>query len=412
MDKDSAIPQTLLPSAIERLLQELQSEPRATIFEREKTAFDSKSAPFSNSIILFGAGALGRYTLDGLRKIGIRPLAFSDNNSAFWSKSIDGIEVLPPDDAAAHCRHSACFVVTIYRGSKAREHLHKLDCERVVDFPSLFWKYEKQFIPSSGLELPHRILDQAEDIKIGYSLLHDEDSKREFCAQLRWRVLMDYCQLPDPGDDSHIYFPSDLILPIDDEVLVDCGAFDGDSIRSFLRARRDVFKQIYAVEPDPTNRLALERFRDSLPPLLRARVEIFPYALGSCNKTVSFDSGHSAGSRIVPESGGDAVECRKLDDMPINHHPTYIKMDTEGAEPDAILGAAGILAKCSPVLAACVYHRCEHLWQIPQLVRTISPTHRLLIRRYAEDCWEMVCYAVPPNRLSIDQSGLSKMRDL
>jgi len=40
-------------------------------------------------------------------------------------------------------------------------------------------------------------------------------------------------------------------------------------------------------------------------------------------------------------------------------------MDIEGAEPDALRGASELLRKHLPVLAVCLYHRSEHLWQIP-----------------------------------------------
>jgi hypothetical protein len=77
-------------------------------------------------------------------------------------------------------------------------------------------------------------------------------------------------------------------------------------------------------------------------------------------------------------------------------------MDIEGAEPEALAGAARTMARCRPVMAVCVYHRCDHLWIIPQLLKAANPDYRIFLRRYAEDCWETVCYAVPPERLPVD----------
>jgi len=42
------------------------------------------------------------------------------------------------------------------------------------------------------------------------------------------------------------------------EVFVDCGAFDGDTIAQFRRATDDHFDQIIAFEPDPVNFAALK----------------------------------------------------------------------------------------------------------------------------------------------------------
>jgi hypothetical protein len=88
-----------------------------------------------------------------------------------------------------------------------------------------------------------------------------------------------------------------------------------------------------------------------------------------------------------------------LEDVEWPISPTFIKMDIEGAEPLALLGAHELLRRYHPVLAVCTYHRTEHLWQIPNLIHAIAPEYRIFLRRYAEECWEGVCYAIPPQRL-------------
>jgi len=50
-------------------------------------------------------------------------------------------------------------------------------------------------------------------------------------------------------------------------------------------------------------------------------------------------------------------------------------------------------------MAVCAYHKCDHLWTIPQLLKAANPDYKIYLRRYAEDCWETVYYAVPPERL-------------
>jgi hypothetical protein len=75
-------------------------------------------------------------------------------------------------------------------------------------------------------------------------------------------------------------------------------------------------------------------------------------------------------------------------------------MDIEGAELDALAGAGDIMAHSSPVMAVCAYHQCNHLWIIPRILKSANPNYRIFLRRYAEDCWETVYYAVPPDRLA------------
>ena len=72
--------------------------------------------PFANTLVLFGAGGIGRKTLAGLRALGIEPLAFADNNPALWGKRVNGLQVLSPQEASARYRKTAVFVVTIWSG--------------------------------------------------------------------------------------------------------------------------------------------------------------------------------------------------------------------------------------------------------------------------------------------------------
>jgi hypothetical protein len=94
------------------------------------------------------------------------------------------------------------------------------------------------------------------------------------------------------------------------------------------------------------------------------------------------------------------MECCSLDSaIGEDVNPTFIKMDIEGAEVDAIPGAQKTITRCRPVIAACAYHRPEHLWILPKLLKAAGPAYQIYLRRYAEECWETVYYAIPPERL-------------
>jgi FkbM family methyltransferase len=182
------------------------------------------------------------------------------------------------------------------------------------------------------------------------------------------------------------------------EVLVDCGAYDGDSIRSFLR-RGQHFKHLYALEPDAKNRAVLQKFLNLQEPSRREKVTVEPYAVSDTDGTLVFTESNDVTSKISLTGEGVVLQCRRLDSMEWPIAPTYIKMDIEGAEPQALAGGSRLLREKTPVLAICLYHRSEHFWQIPNLIHSIAPQYSIFLRRYAEDCWETVCYAVPQGRL-------------
>ena len=73
-------------------------------------------------------------------------------------------------------------------------------------------------------------------------------------------------------------------------------------------------------------------------------------------------------------AGDIEVEAQPLDDLLSDLDPTFIKMDIEGAEPNALLGATATLRAKTPTLAICLYHTREHLWEIPRAIREASPT--------------------------------------
>lgn len=386
---------------LENILRRIEREPPDAVRARERRAFDDLASPLGERLVLFGAGPLGKSVLAGLRKAGVEPLAFADNNRDRWHQQVMGIPVLSPPEAVELYGKTACFVVTIYQGSSVRHQLTSLGCQRVVACAPLLWKYADIFIPQCGLELPHRFREQCASIRQCYAMLEDELSKREVCEQLLWRYWLDFSVLSPQLDANDTYFPGDLLSPVSDEVFVDCGSFDGDSIRSFNRHWGGEFRHAFAFEPDPANRGALASNVKAMG--ISDRVTVMPYAVGNTSGPVSFAFNSSASSHVTAENAKSdaesAIECRRLDDIEWPLTPTYIKMDIESAEPEALAGASELLRRHQPVLAVCTYHRSEHLWQIPNLIRSISPEYHVFLRRYAEECWEGVCYAIPNRRL-------------
>ncbi len=381
-----------------RILAEIAAEAPEARRERWLGQFDRMAGPRANQLVLFGSGQFGQWVLSRLRKAGVEPCCFSDNNPARWGSSVDGIEVLSPAEAVQRFGQAACFIVTVYNGSSARKQLRKMGCACVLSASLLFWKYPDTFTPDLGIDVPERLLEEVDQVRECFALLADERSRQELCDQIEWRYWMrpEYLLLPE--NQGELYFPNDLVTEVEEEVLVDCGAFDGDSIRSFVR-RGQNFRHVYALEPDA---MSLEKLRASvkqLPAEIREKVTVWPYAVGNEDERVHFVETHDVASKVSLASEGTAIESRKLDSLPWQSTPTYIKMDIEGWEPYAIAGAAELLKNELPVLAICLYHRTGHLWQIPNLIHLLAPEYALYLRRYAEDCWEQVCYAVPPKRL-------------
>jgi FkbM family methyltransferase len=381
-----------LRSRLERILESDLSE----ILRSQARRLDEHIASVGESYVLFGAGRLGKVALAGLREAGIEPVAFADNNAELRNRSVHGVRVLSPRDAAARFSSNAVFVVTVYTSQPVWEQLRALGVQ-AIPFALLAWKYPAALLPHGDLELPDAIFAQAAEVRKGLSGWADDASRREYLGQLEWHTSLDRSVLPAHLPQREIYFPDDIVEQSSKETFVDCGAFDGDTIREFLKRRGSSFGQVIAIEPDPTNFQALRKYVATLPEDVRSRVLTIQSAVGLRKGKVKFTAAGSAASSVG--EGPLEVECAPLDELLADCSPTYIKMDIEGAELDAVAGARKVIERDAPILAICLYHKLEHLWRIPLLIRSYSSSHKLFLRRYADECWELVCYAVPTSRL-------------
>jgi FkbM family methyltransferase len=220
----------------------------------------------------------------------------------------------------------------------------------------------------------------------------DDASRSEYVTQIAWSSL-DTTEVGPWTPAAQTYFPEGVVRLSDHEVFVDCGAFDGDTLREFIRRKGDSFEGFIAFEADPTNFQSLEESIARLPAGTRERVVARRVAVHSGRATLRFSSADGAGSAVA--DGGDIeVEADSLDSLLSGIDPTFIKMDIEGAEPNALRGASNTLRSKAPTLAICLYHARQHLWELPRAIREANPDYRLFLRRHSDECWETVAYGL------------------
>ena len=171
---------------------------------------------------------------------------------------------------------------------------------------------------------------------------------------------------------EHIYGTGEQSMKSGDVVL-DCGANIGVTIEEALKAGA---KTIVAIEPAPEN---LECLRRNFPTEIESG-RVIIYAKGVWDKeetlTMNIDPKNSAADSVVmkPEGSEGKIQVPlttvdkivaelKLDKV------DYIKMDIEGAEPNALRGAHDTIARWKPRLSIASYHVGTHSTLIPQIVK-------------------------------------------
>jgi FkbM family methyltransferase len=261
----------------------------------------------------------------------------------------------------------------------------------------LYFEHAAEFLPFCGLAARSVILDAWADVAAAAHVWHDANSVEEYIAQLSWRLRLPASEVPPHDPPSQCYFPTDLFEFLADEVFFDCGAFDGDSLRQYLaRKPAGSAPKIVAFEPDAESYVQLAKYAERLSNEGTVDIRIEPRAVTGHSGEVRFAALGSVRSGVA-EAGTVKVVAVALDDVDVT--PTLIKMDVEGFELPALKGAAGLLRSHHPVLAISLYHHASDLWTIPNFLRALAPDYRLFLKRYAEDCWELVLYAVPAARL-------------
>lgn len=216
-----------------------------------------------------------------------------------------------------------------------------------------------------------------------FELLEDKESKLTWNAIIEFRKTWDEKIIKD-----RVYYPQYFVKEIfgtyKDDIFVDGGAYTGDTITSFLENGGGIAKKIYAWEPDSRNAdICLNTHKD------KVNLEIVPYALyRECTELLF--SGDGNGLSAV-HKGNSRVKAQCIDNMCTD--ATFIKMDIEGAEMDALYGAKETIISNKPKLAICIYHKPEHLYEIPLLIHEWVPEYKLYIRHHSDGAAESVVYA-------------------
>ena len=224
------------------------------------------------------------------------------------------------------------------------------------------------------------------EIEKAYSLF-DAESQRIFAGCLEFMLSGDLRTLMSVTTDKDEVFENILKLG-ECEHYLDLGAYKGDTIEELLHYTSGKYSSIIALEPDVKTFRKLETFAEGMPD-----VELHRKAVYSFGGTVNFNS--AAGRQSSIGKNGVETESVTVDELCKGRGVTYIKMDVEGAEIDAILGAKETLFTQKPKLNIALYHKFTDFFKIPLLIHSINPDYKFHVRRHPYiPCWDMNLYCV------------------
>lgn len=242
-------------------------------------------------------------------------------------------------------------------------------------------------VAGGGLFTYEYCMENKEKIRKVYDSLADDYSRKVYANIINFKISgkIEYLSAVTTAK-SEIY--KKIIKPNTNEVYVDLGAYNGDTIRELLEFTHGKYNSIYALEPDRKNFKKLNKFVDGM-----KNVHALNNAAWCIDTELPFASKAGRQSAITANVT-TMIEARSVDSILAGKPATLIKMDVEGFEREAIWGVSSTICRYSPKLMVSLYHRNEDIFELPLLIKMLNPDYKLYIRHQLYiPAWETNLYA-------------------
>lgn len=333
-------------------------------------------------VIVYGAGELALCVTNLLKKHSISPWAYAVDAPYYeQGRFYQGKPIWRFDFLARH-PDQFVFVLGIGNPTVVKSFVKRDD---ICGFVLLSPYGEKAPITYSYLKEHETAFQQT------YDWLEDDLSRRTMLAYLNLKISGNVRYNFDVMTSGQ-YF-CECTSDFRGGTFIDCGACYGETVESFITWSKGNYKKIYAIEADPTNAeicrqyLALHDCED---------VETVNCAVWHQQGMISFSDDAGTSSKIG-EDGIVRVRADTIDHILQGAPVDFLKMDIEGAELNALRGAAESIRAYHPLLAICVYHKSEDLITIPQYLKELWDYRFFLRKHHIADELELVLYGIPRN---------------
>ena len=287
-----------------------------------------------DEIIVYGANDFNSAVVNSFRNIGIDVKYFCDFNQNKQNRMKDGLPVISPTDVVEHHKNSIVLFTN-----------HNHDVSRIIKLGLTHGMNQNQF------KIPHPF--------------------------------------------GKIYFGLREIVPYENEIFLDCGSYTGNTVMNFLSWNKGKYKKIYAIEPEHTSYTILQQNM-----LIKnvKHIRLLNEGVWSCSDTFPFyqDGEMSSFCKDAYFLSPSLTHARvnTIDNIVHTDLVTFIKMDIQGGELEALKGAADTIKRSKPRLAISVYHKTKDIIEIPLFIHNLVPEYRFFIRQHTFLTDDTVLYAI------------------
>ena len=359
-------------------------------------------------LVVYGLGGAGKYVCDCLLKKKKKVLFIIDQFTSLKKykgipiKKIENIEKVNIDSILLISLHNH-YVDINFLLKKLRKYKFK-KIYSLINFPKLnsicnfkFYTGKKKGAGGGSynwywLNPNFKYKKYKKQLNMLRKILFDNNSKILLDNVIAYRDSGEIlkCPLPSLRDQ---YVPKKITKYRNAINYIDCGADKGQTIKNISKLGVKL-NSVIAFEPDKKNFKKL---------LLTKKKNYQFYRTGVFNKKciLKFNSTGAMSSRIILEKSKNVsnskINCDKLDNYCTNFIPHLIKYDVEGAEIEALKGSKETIIKHLPNLAVSLYHKPEHLFKIPLLIKSWNLNYRFYLRLHEYNTYGLVLYCYNMN---------------
>lgn len=262
-------------------------------------------------------------------------------------------------------------VYELYSEMEKRKHVNKVFLLPYVNYH----KWDR-----TNYDSVEKRIDELEKV---YDSLEDEVSKRNLLAMLKVHISGDAKHIIEVFEHSNNFYNNDIYNITKDEVFIDVGAYDGDTLRFFLKECGGKYSKVFCIEPDKSNLKRLEEYiiGNDL------NVVLLENGLWDSKEQLVLDDGNDQISSIEVDADNNKdgtstvidVDC--LDNMiSESEKVTLIKINYLVGVAEALRGSKRILKNDKPKLAITCGFDCVSIIDIYKAIMMCNPDYRVFLR--------------------------------
>jgi len=344
-----------------------------------------------DNFAIWGTGTSGMHVIEILEKKGKKIAYFIDNDINKKGSFFEGKIVKHPSEI--DFIDNKLIIASQWFPIISQQIQNQFTLIPLLDFipsPYLFDDFMLKSTNKHFLEVLKKDHGRASQV---FDLLEDKKDGLMFFNIIKYRLFATFYNIlytaPRTSTFPQYYHP--IVKPEANDIILDAGAYDGDTILNIINQNIS-YKHIYAFEPDPDNYNKLLQNT-----IHHKNINCYKLGIWSKKEELFFSNIASGRSAIThdQQNANFTIDCISLDELfDDKEKPTLIKMDIEGAEYEALIGARNIISRYKPKLQICIYHMPEHLWSIPLFIKELVPEYKIYIGHHTPYITETVCYAI------------------